>query len=213
MDELERDAARLLGALRDFEAPGSGAAGLERAVRSGRRRARARRVAATASTAVAVVLIVVAAVLAGRPGRAPEPRPAAPAGHFDTRRHAFTVGSAGGFAPESYRPGRDVQRITLRVEHPGGTLRADGVVEMYPAGGLPPGSGGRSPAGRPAPDVHGHRAYVLATPVLRPGAVELAWEWSPGAWGFVSLRGAGADETRAQRVAQSVLPVDAQAGP
>ncbi|WP_218005224.1 hypothetical protein, partial [Actinomadura macra] len=164
-------------------------------------------------TAVAVAAVVVAAALAGRSGGAPEPRPAAPAGYFDPQRRAFTVGSAGGFAPESYRPGRDVQRIMLRVEHPGGALRADGVVEMYPAGALPPGSGGRTPAGRPAPDVHGHRAYVLATPVLRAGAVELAWEWRPGAWGFVSLRGPGANETRAQRVAQSVLPMGGQAGP
>ncbi|TDD93638.1 hypothetical protein [Actinomadura rubrisoli] len=213
MDERERDAARLLAALRGFEAPTGGTADPEDAVRAGRRRVRARRAAAMTSAVAAVAAIAAATALLGRPAAAPEPRPVAPAEHFDAGRHAFSVGSAGGFAPASYQPGRDVQRITLRVERPGGTLRADGLVEMYPAGGLPPGSGGRAPRGRPAPDVHGHRAYVLAVPVLRPGAVELAWEWKPGAWGFVSLKGPGADEGRAQRVAQGVLPAGGQSRP
>ncbi|WP_242894790.1 hypothetical protein [Actinomadura litoris] len=207
MDDQDRETVRLLGALRGFEAPAGGAVDTGRAVRSGRRRVRARRAAAAASTAAAIAAIAVSAALAQRAaGPGPEPRPVASVERFDARRHAFTVGSAGGFAPESYRPGRDVQRITLRVEHPGGALRADGIVEMYPAGGLPPGSGGRPPSGRRAPDVHGHRAYFLPSPVLRPGAVELAWEWKPGAWGFVSLKGQGVDEERARRVALSVLP-------
>ncbi|WP_242910054.1 hypothetical protein [Actinomadura terrae] len=208
MDDQDKDTVRLLGTLRGLEPPAAGTVDTGRAVRSGRRRVRARRAAAAGSTAAAIAVIAVSAALAQRAGTDPDPapRPAASAERFDAGRHAFTVGSAGGFAPASYQAGRDVQRITLRVEHPGGALRADGIVEMYPAGGLPPGSGGRTPSGRRAPDVHGHRAYVLATPVLRAGAVELAWEWKPGAWGFVSLKGQGADEARAQRVALSVLP-------
>ncbi|MFI0486856.1 hypothetical protein [Actinomadura sp. 9N215] len=206
--DADDEAARMLGVLRGYEPASADTVGLaDAAVRAGRRRVRIRRTAATVAAAAAVVVTLFAVPLldrdpSGRPSRPPEPV----AGGFDARRHEFQVGSAGGFAPVSYESRRDVQRITLRPERPGGTLRADGLIEMYPRGGLPEGSGGRVPSGRPAPPVHGRPAYVLATPVLRAGAVELAWQWKPGAWGFVSLKGPGADATRAQRVALSVLP-------
>ncbi len=35
----------------------------------------------------------------------------------------------------------------------------------------------------------------------------MAWEWTPGAWGVVSLKGQGVDRTKAHRVAESVLPM------
>lgn len=206
MDEHDDEAARLLGTLRGFRPP-PGSPDVGRAVRSGRRRVRVRRAAATAAAALAVVAAQLTVPLLGQEATAP------PGERFDAGRHAFDVGSAGGFTPVSYEAGRDVQRILLRPERPGGSLRADGIVEMYPKGGLPAGSGGRPPSGRPAPAVHGHRAYVLAAPVVRPGAVELAWEWKPGAWGYVSLKGPGADDTRAQRVALSVLPAGTSTRP
>ncbi|TDD30067.1 hypothetical protein E1287_29870 [Actinomadura sp. KC06] len=210
-DESDDVAARMLGTLRGYEPPSADTTGFaDAAVHAGRRRVRARRTATAAAAAAAVVVTLFAVPLLSRgPSGPPDPV----AGRFDPGRHEFQVGSAGGFTPVSYESRRDVQRITLRPERPDGTLRADGLIEMYPEGRLPPGSGGRVPSGRPAPPVHGHAAHVLATPVLRAGAVELAWQWKPGAWGFVSLRGPGADATRAQHVAMSVVPAGTLGSP
>ncbi|MFI6519290.1 hypothetical protein ACIBF1_27305 [Spirillospora sp. NPDC050679] len=205
-DEQEREAARLLGALRGFEPPGDPSPGAPgRAVRAGRRRVRARRGAAAALSAAAVAAAVVL------PGSLPPSggggRPVTGAERFDPSRPAFRVGSAGGFTPASYQASPGVQRALLRPEDPDGPLRGtDGVVEMYPEGDLPPGSAGKAPAGRAAPDVHDRRARWLDAPVLRPGAVEMAWEWKPGAWGFVSLKGPGANRARTHLVALGVVP-------
>ncbi|WUH99184.1 hypothetical protein OHR68_37685 [Spirillospora sp. NBC_00431] len=209
--ELRDQAARMLGELRAYEPPPADTSGLAgAAVRAGRRRVRVRRAAATtaATAAIAVTLFAVPLLAVPLFDRGSSTPPGSDTGRFDPGRHEFQVGSAGGFTPVSYESRKDVQRIKLRPERPGGTLRADGLIEMYPRGRLPAGSDGRVPSGSPAPLVHGHSAYVLATPVLRKGAVELAWQWKPGAWGFVSLKGPGANATRARHVALSVLPTD-----
>ncbi|MQY09128.1 hypothetical protein [Actinomadura macrotermitis] len=198
-DEQEREGARLLGALRGFEPPAGRAALPGLAVRAGRRRVRARRAAGAAAAAAAVLAAVVPVRLLGGPA---DPGPAA--GAFPPGRPAFRVGSAGGFTLDSYETG-PVQVIRLRPERPGGPPRADGLVEMYPRGVLPRG---QEPAGPAAPAVHDRPARWLTVPLLRPGAVELAWEWRPGAWGVVSLQGPDADRRRAHLVALSVVPWD-----
>ncbi|MGI5162885.1 hypothetical protein ACQEU3_00805 [Spirillospora sp. CA-253888] len=167
---------------------------------------RARRGAAAALSAAAVA--VAATVLPGSlPFSGGDGGPVTGSERFAPSRPAFRVGSAGGFTPASYQASPGVQRVLLRPEDPKGPLRGtDGVVEMYPAGDLPPGSAGKAPAGRAAPDVHDRPARWLDAPVVRPGAVELAWEWKPGAWGFVSLKGPGADRARTHLVALGVVP-------
>ncbi|MFP3967969.1 hypothetical protein SMC26_37115, partial [Actinomadura fulvescens] len=154
---------------------------------------------------------VLASTLLGRAGFGADPGPARPAGErFDDRRQEFRVGSGGGFAPASYEPGALVQRIVLRPEFADGPLRgADGFVLMYPKGRLPDGLAGAEPRGPAVEAVHGRPAVRLDPPLLRPGAIELAWEWKPGAWGFVSVRGAGVTMDRARHVAESVLPAPA----
>ncbi|WP_067831161.1 hypothetical protein [Actinomadura kijaniata] len=203
MDEQEREGARLLGGLRGFEPPAAGGDLAGRAVRAGRRGARRRRALGAAASAAAISGVAVVSVLAGREMLAPSPEPAA--GRFTEGRQEFLVGRAGGFAPIAYDAGADVQRITLRPERPNTSPRADALVEMYPKGALPAGLDA-PPSGSAAPDVHGRPARWLASPVLRTGAVEMAWEWRPGAWGFVSLKGAGAERERARLVALSVVP-------
>ncbi|MFI0449870.1 hypothetical protein [Actinomadura sp. 6N118] len=210
--EAAAEAERLLGALRDFAPQGLDTVDPARAVRTGRRKVRVRRAAGSAAGALAVIVIVLVSTLLGRAGfgtdPGPEPGPAGPPGErFDDRRQEFRVGSGGGFTPASYEPGAFVQRIVLRPEVPNGPLRgADGLVLMYPKGHLPDGLAGGEPQGPAVEAVHGRRAVRLAPALLRPGAVELAWEWKPGAWGFVSLKGPGVTEVRARHVAESVLP-------
>ncbi|MBO2447569.1 hypothetical protein J4573_10760 [Actinomadura barringtoniae] len=208
MNEHDQDgeAARLLGPLRDFEPEARTELSPRRSLELGRRRSRTRRVAGTTLGALAVMVVVLGSTVLGRTlTHEAKPRPAAVPETFTQGRRAFTIGSGGGFAPGSYDAGAFVQRITLRPENPAGAVKgADGIVELYPRGRLPAALQGKDPSGRTVDPVYGGRTLVLWTPILRPGAVELAWQWKPGAWGLVSLRGPGVDEARAHHVAESV---------
>ncbi|WP_433326580.1 hypothetical protein [Spirillospora sp. CA-294931] len=209
MDRDERDGRRLLAPLKGAEPGAPDGVDIARAMRGGRRRVRTRRLAGVgaASAAVAAVALVSALV-----GSAPErdPGPMASRAQFDPMRQSFTVGSAGGFTPDTYETGRFRQRVTLRVADPASPRRADGVVTMYPRGALTGADGRRwKPEGERAPDVLDRPAYWLDRSQTRPSALELAWQWTPGAWAFASVKGDGVDRETAHRVAQSVWPGNA----
>jgi hypothetical protein len=210
MNEHDHDseAARLLGPLRGFEPDPRTDLSPRRSLELGRRRARTRRAAGTVLGTLAVVVVVLGSTVLGRTlTHQAKPRPAAVPETFTEGRRAFDVGHGGGFALGSYDAGALVQRITLKPDDPAGAVKnADGVVEMYPRGRLPAALQGREPTGRTVDPVYGGTTLVLSTPILRPGAVELAWQWKPGAWGFVSLKGPGVDEARAHHIAESVRP-------
>jgi len=210
MNEHDHDgeAARLLGPLRDFEPEARTGLSPRRSLELGRRRARTRRVAGTALGALAVMVVVLGSTVLGRTlTHEAKPRPATVPETFTQGRRAFDVGSGGGFTPGSYDAGTLVQRILLKPENPTGAVKgADGIVELYPRGRLPAALQGKDPSGRSVEPVYGGKTLLLSTPILRPGAVELAWQWEPGAWGFVSLKGTGVDEARAHHVAESVRP-------
>ncbi|MFG1958976.1 hypothetical protein [Nonomuraea sp. NPDC049028] len=197
---------RLLDPLREAEPPGSGTIDLARAMRTGRRRVRARRVMSAAAGVGAVVAVIVGGTALGRTALPPEPQPISRPAGFDVLTRMFTVGSAGGFTPDSYETGYDHQRVRLRLADPAKADTADALVEMYPRGRSP--FAALSPSdGETAPPVNGRPAYWPSRPLLRSGAAEMVWEWAPGAWGVVSVKGARMDEDTAHRVAQSVLPI------
>ncbi|MBE1530494.1 hypothetical protein [Actinomadura algeriensis] len=207
MDHDDEDARRLLSALRDAEPESTTAIDVADAMRVGRRRARGRRFASGVTVAGVVAVVAIVSTLLGRTMPPEETPPAAPPNQFGVTHQFFRVGSAGGFTPESYETGRYRQRAHLRLADQDGPRRADGLVTMFPRDRLVDRDGRPwAPDGARAPDVNGHRAFWLDTPVIRAGAIEVAWEWAPGAWGFASVRGDGVDRTQAHRVAQSVLP-------
>lgn len=210
MDEFDKDGARLLDSLRDFTPAPGGRVDPGLAVRTGRRRAKLRTAMGTGAAVAAVLAAVAGSTLLGRAVEPAAERPAGPVeATFDPSKPAFTVGRAGGFKLSRFTPGRYAQGIIFGPEKQGGSLRADAYAEIYAKGHLPRGAAG-PPSGAAAPLVHGHRAYWLVPPVLRPGAVELAWEWSPGAWAYVTINGKDADRDRAHRLALSILPAGAQ---
>ncbi|WP_157244703.1 hypothetical protein [Nonomuraea typhae] len=150
---------------------------------------------------------------AEEPGATPSPSLSTtpPPELFQPGSRPATVGSAGGFTPESDVTHRDRQRVTLRLDTPRADDRGDAIIEIYPGDQIPPTLAEVLPAapGAPvtkAPPVHEGAAYWLDEPVLRPGATELAWQWKPGAWAVVSVTGTRADRDNVHRVAQSVLP-------
>ena len=206
MTRPEQDGAHLLAPLRTAGPESPSGVDVRRALRVGRRRARIRHAAIGAGGTGAVVAAVASVGVFLHVLAPSDPRPAAPGEDgFDVLHRAFRVGSAGGFTPDTYETGRYRQRIVLRAADPRDDTGTDAVVVMYAKGRTPQSAGapGR-PSGRPALPVDGHRALLLTAPVIRPGATELAWEWRPGAWGFVSLKGPGADVGRAEKVALSV---------
>ncbi|GAA4638778.1 hypothetical protein GCM10023196_097860 [Actinoallomurus vinaceus] len=206
MEQQEQDGAHLLAPLRSVTPDGPPGVDLGKALRTGRRHARIRHTTVRAGGTVAVVAAVAALGLLVRVLAPSHPGPAAPArDEFDVLHRAFRVGSAGGLTPDTYETGRYRQRIVLRAADPNGGTGVDAVVVMYAKGRSPDGRGASwRPAGRPADPIDGRRAILLTSPVIRSGATELAWEWRPGAWGFVSLKGAGADVSHAEKVALSV---------
>ncbi|WP_279578990.1 sigma factor [Fodinicola feengrottensis] len=201
----EQDGVRLLSSLRDSEPDGPIAVDVRRAVRSGRRQVRVRQAALPIAGAIAVVALVAGVAFAVHQPQTPTP--AAHSGSFDVRRQAFHVGSAGGFTPVTYETGRYRQVIQLVPADDQAMPATDATVTLYAAGWYPYRNGQEwSPGGESADSVDGHRARWLAPPMIRSGAVELAWEYAPGAWGFVSLRGPSASRDRAYKVALSVWP-------
>ncbi|GAB3968355.1 hypothetical protein GCM10029978_037630 [Actinoallomurus acanthiterrae] len=206
MTRPEQDGAHLLAPLRTAGPEAPPGVDVRRALRGGRRRARIRHAAIGAGATSAVVAAVASVGVFIQVLAPTDPRPAAPGRDgFDVLHRAFRVGSAGGFTPDTYETGRYRQRIVLRAANPGDGTGTDAVVVMYAKGRTPQGAGvAWRPSGRQATPVDGHRALLLTDPVIRPDATELAWEWRPGAWGFVSLKGPGADADRAEKVALSV---------
>ncbi|WP_067482838.1 hypothetical protein [Actinomadura hibisca] len=206
-DRDRQDGRRLLAPLRGAE-PGPGGVDIAEALRAGRHRARARRAGGVTLAAGVVAAVAVASTMLGRampPDR--QQRPVAPPTQFELTRQFFRVGSAGGFAPDTYETGRYRQRVHLVVSDPASNRRADGVIMLYPRDRLTGADGQRwAPSGPKAPPVHDRPAVYLDRPIVRAGAVEVAWEWAPGAWAIASLKGDGVDREVAQRTAQSVLP-------
>ncbi|WP_433441983.1 hypothetical protein [Nonomuraea sp. CA-141351] len=190
------DGGRLLDPLRDVEPAPTGRVNVAAAVRAGRRRARTRAALGAAAAVSAVVAVIAMTTVLGRQAAQPAPAVARQSG-FDVLTKAFTVGSAGGFTPDTYATGRLVQRVTLRPADP--SRSGDAVIELYAQGVLP-----RSADGPAAPSVNGRPAIWPRDPVLRKGTAEVAWQWGPQAWGVVSVK--GGDREIAHRVAQSVLP-------
>ncbi|WP_431933045.1 hypothetical protein [Nonomuraea jabiensis] len=186
----------VLDLLRDVEPSTAGTVDVQRAIRGGRRRVRGRQVAASAAAVATALAIVVPSLPWTRPAPAVAPASeiASDGKAFDLGTAAFVVGSAGGFAPDTYETGRYRQIITLRSADP--ARRATAVITMYAAGHQP-----SLPTGDPAPAVNGSPARWTSSGV--------AWEWAPGAWGIVAMGDMGdmgEDRLRAHRIAQSVLP-------
>jgi hypothetical protein len=207
VDREEEDARRLLSPLRGAEPDPATGVDVAAAVQAGRRRSRRRRIGGAVSVAGMVAAVTIASTLLGRTMPPDDVPPAAPPNQFGLTHQFFRVGSAGGFTPDGYETGRYRQRAYLRLSDKDSPRRADGLVTMFPRDRLV-GSDGRrwSGSGTKAPPVNGHRAFYPDRPLIRPGSVEVAWEWAPGAWAFASVRGDGVDRAVAHRVAQSVLP-------
>ncbi|MGH8793157.1 MAG: hypothetical protein ACRDXX_10985 [Stackebrandtia sp.] len=197
MNDADRDAARLLRPLRDLETGAPSGVNVARAMRSGRRSMLARRAAGTVACVLAVIGLATTATLIRH---APAP-PAASS--FDVTVQGFEVGSAGGFTPLTYETGQYRQRVELGPEDPAELGGSDAVITMYAKGHLPDDW---RPSGQEAPDVNGGQARWLDEPVIRDGAVEMAWEWAPDTWAFVSLTGPAAGRDRAHTVALGVTP-------
>ncbi|MFI9836900.1 hypothetical protein ACIHFD_07690 [Nonomuraea sp. NPDC051941] len=192
------DGGRLLDPLRGMEPDPTGRVSVASAVRAGRRRTRARAALGAVAAVSAVVAVIALTTVLGHRAARPRPQPAvAPQAGFDVLTRAFTVGSAGGFTPDTYVTGRLVQRVTLRPADP--SRPGDAVIELYAQGSRPMTTDGSA-----APPVNGRAAIWPREPVLRPGTAEVAWQWGPRAWGVVSVK--GGDRELAHRVAQSVLP-------
>jgi hypothetical protein len=205
MDDTEREIEKLLAPLRDDVPATPSGVSVERAVEAGRRRLRTRGRLAGAAAALAVVAVcgLLAVML-----RADRDSAAGPPGGFDPLTRSFQVGSAGGFAPESYESGRYEQRVRLRLERPAAGQVGQGTVTLFAPGQVP---SDWTPTGRRMPDVYGREAVLLDTPTTAPGGVELAWRWSDTGWAFAHLDAGFPDlADRAHRVAQSVLPVPAE---
>ncbi|RZQ61517.1 hypothetical protein [Amycolatopsis suaedae] len=198
MTDHDRELAELLAPLR-VSPPEKSTVDVEAAVRAGRARRRAR----IAAGGIAAVLVVLAGVLVPglfRGSSAPEDVTPAGFGEFDPFQRALVVGSAGGYTPVGYETGRYRQTVQLGLERSG---VGGGTVTVYARGrGPSPGNGfvwdGITRGGQgPSPVYYRHQGDV----------VTMAWEWQPGAWGYVVLDGPFGDlDARARRVAESVAP-------
>ncbi|MFF7244910.1 hypothetical protein ACFZBU_13540 [Embleya sp. NPDC008237] len=208
MDTDEHEGARLLAALRETPriAPDEPGVDMARAIREGRRAVRVRRALAVTGGALAVALVVLVTVLIAAPLHNGATGPAA-GGTFDVRQRAFQVGSAGGFTPVLYETGKYRQRVILGPEKrsgaPDDVAATRATVTMYAPDRLP---GGEAGLGAPAPLVNGHPAAWLTGPDPVDGRIQLAWQWTSGAWAVASLAGPAADSARVHRVAESVAP-------
>jgi hypothetical protein len=198
----ENDGRRLLSSLRDVTPEEQTVVDVRRAMKSGRRQVRVRQAALPVVGAIVLVAMVISVALAVQ---RPPTQPAAQSAGFNVLRQAFHIGSAAGFTPQSYETGRYRQRMSLTPANAGAMLGTDAVVTMYARGWFPYYNGIEwTPAGESGDLVENHRTLWLTQPVTRPGAVELAWEYAPGAWGFVSVKGPAASRDRAYKVALSV---------
>nr|WP_157528610.1 hypothetical protein [Kibdelosporangium sp. MJ126-NF4]CEL19514.1 hypothetical protein [Kibdelosporangium sp. MJ126-NF4]CTQ94686.1 hypothetical protein [Kibdelosporangium sp. MJ126-NF4] len=126
MDRNEDDGLLLLAPLRDAEPDIRTGVDIDKAKRVGRRTVKNRMIA---SVAAVVSLVVLAGVAVNAIGSMPES--VAPAkGPFDVFRQVITVGTAGGFTPDSYESRPDMQIVTLRRTDDGpGTVRVEVVRE------------------------------------------------------------------------------------
>lgn len=199
MNDDEREAARLLEPLRQPEPPATSGVDVDRAMRTGRRTIRVRQVAGTLACVVAVLGIAFTVTVPYYHS----PPAKETTSEFGVTTQEFAIGSAGGFTPLTYETGRSRQRATLTTQD-GAT---DAVITLYPKGRVPHVDGGTwKPTGETAPDVKGGAAVWPSEPVFGDDAVELAWQWRPDAWAFVSVTGPEADQDRAHKVALSVEP-------
>jgi hypothetical protein len=206
MDPTDQDGERLLAPLRNVEPGRPSTVSVHRAIHAGARRQRARQVigAVVVVGIVALGAAVLPSILSGRQHQETATQP----GEFDVLRREFGMGSAAGFTPVSYETGRYRQRVRL-VPADGADATPDrATVTMYARGWLPDLDGAPwQPAGDPAPEVNGHRAFWLPSPVTERSGTELTWEWAPGAWAFAHVDGVGADlRGKVHRIAQSVEP-------
>jgi hypothetical protein len=195
MDRIEDEGTNLLAPLRDAAPSGQSGVDIAKAKSIGRRQSRRRVVAGMVAAASLVVVagIGVPMLIHNLPDTS---APARPAEEFDIFKRVVSVGSGGGFTPDTYETFRDRQVITL--------IRADGgqgtaTIEVF------------SPASSPAypdkyderaDDVNGREAYwVDSEPVL-------AWKWAEHGWATVTWENVPDVDVKDKihRVAQSVLP-------
>ena len=174
----EEDGARLLGSLRTVEVPASDGVSVSRAIRTGKRTKSLR----VAAAGVLVLLVAGVVPLLIRPDAAPPP---ATAVTFDPLVRNISVGSVPGLIPETYTTERTAQKIALV-----GTGDQSAYVTVLKAGTIKP------LPGDPVPDVNGKRAMQ--------NDMYLAFEWEPGAWATVQVRGFPDNEDRARKLAESL---------
>ncbi|WP_163507035.1 hypothetical protein [Fodinicola acaciae] len=191
----EVDGKRLLASLRGVEPDDHTSVDVSRAVRSGRRQVRMRHSVLPAAGGLAVILLVATLALVVQQTRGAQ-QPVAGRGAFPVAEQAFRIGSAGGLTPLTYQTGRFRQRVELGPADGSGLSGITAAVTMYARGAV------ASPTGSPTDPVDGRPAYWITADGANP--VELAWQYAPDAWGFVTVTGRGASRDRAYKVALSV---------
>ncbi|NUS62549.1 MAG: hypothetical protein HOQ46_02755 [Saccharothrix sp.] len=151
-----------------------------------------------------MVVVAFLVPVLGLPGgaRSPvEPGLGGYVGDFDPMRRVVAVADVPGVTPESYTTARRWQQIGLKVGESG-----FGSVTVYARGRQATGSRGfmRPETGTPAEPIGGRPAFWVSR-----GADDLlAWEWTGGAWAFVThqdpANGGEADRDTMRRIASAV---------
>ncbi|MBP2321158.1 hypothetical protein JOF56_001543 [Kibdelosporangium banguiense] len=197
MNRTEEEGIGLLAPLRDAAPAERSKVDVVQAVRTGRRQSR-RRVVAGMLAAAGLVIVAGVGVPMLIHNLPDATAPAHSTEGFDLLKRVVTVGSAGGFTPDTYETSVGRQVIKL--------IRADGgqgtaTIEVFPPMNSPyppayPGLGKR------AADVNGREAYWI-----EPGPV-LVWSWAEDSWATVYWENVPDSDVmdKIHRVAQAVLP-------
>ncbi|MFC0114786.1 hypothetical protein [Kibdelosporangium aridum] len=135
----ENDGLQLLAPLRELDPDARSSVDIEKAKRVGRRTSRRRAVVGAAAVVGVFALVGIGVpALSGAFSRGAV-APAVPPAEFNPLIEVVTVGTAGGFQPQSYETGRTQQVIRLKRAD-GGT--GSGTIIVYPPGpkpDMPPG--------------------------------------------------------------------------
>lgn len=176
----ENEGLQLLAPLRELDPDARSSVDIEKAKRVGRRTSRRRAVVGAAAVVGVFALVGIGVPALSGAFSHGAVAPAVTPAEFNPLIEVVTVGTAGGFQPQSYQTGRTQQVIRLgRAD--GGT--GTGTITVYPPG--------------PKPE----------QPSSTSGTA-LSFEWTPGAWAWIMLSGPDPDmPARADRVRQSVNAV------
>lgn len=228
-DDIDTEAARLLGPLTDLEPTGPPRYGVTALVASGRRRRRARRTAAATGIAAVTALALLGGGLAahGRsrhpavvPGSSAAARVTGPRVALDRAPAAFDPATLlitvdrqpAGTNQRMVHTNRYWEVVSYRQVDTAGAADTTLSVSLFAAGagwdlldwssqpdGRPANTG--TPQGDPGPTIQGHRSVVVGG----VSGVTLLWQWAPGAWAAV-----GADsDSGGDPLAEAVRTVDA----